>query len=166
MLIYHMFEKTMFFNNFYFDAPITSQHPSTSSLFCQDAQAILLQQWESMEDSARWSDPDDGPVPAAEPVAPAPAAPNDAATPSRRRAPEASGRRAKKPRLAASRVKDAAAADAAGAGGADGDAGGRWFRPGQAVVTCESSEDEEHDEGSDEEDTCQLKGCVGRGDVA
>ena len=120
-----------------------------------------------MEDStrARWSNPD-GPVPAAEPPAPAAAAPNDAATPSRRRAPEASGRRAKKPRVAASRVKDAAAADAGGAGVADGDAAGRWFRPGQAVVTCESSEDEEHDEGTDEEDTGQLKGCVGRGDVA
>ena len=106
-----------------------------------------------MEDStrARWSNPD-GPVPAAEP-------------PSRRRAPEASGRRAKKPRVAASRVKDTAA-DAGGAGVADGDAAGRWFRPGQAVVTCESSEDEEHDEGTDEEDTGQLKGCVGRGDVA
>ena len=119
-----------------------------------------------MEDStrARWSNPD-GPVPAAEPPAPAAAAPNDAATPSRRRAPEASGRRAKKPRVAASRVKDTAA-DAGGAGVADGDAAGRWFRPGQAVVTCESSEDEEHDEGTDEEDTGQLKGCVGRGDVA
>ena len=67
--------------------------------------------------------------------------------------------------VAASRVKDTAA-DAGGAGVADGDAAGRWFRPGQAVVTCESSEDKEHDEGTDEEDTGQLKGCVGRGDVA
>lgn len=79
-----------------------------------------------MEDStrARWSNPEDGPVPAAEPPPPA-AAPNDAATPSRRRAPEAAGRRAKKPRVAASRVKDAAA-DAGGAGGAGGSGSGGW----------------------------------------
>ena len=146
----------------YIDALVSSQHATTSPLLPQ----LTLPGCSSHPPPAVGINGrlcprplvDDGPVPAAEPVAaqpPVPAAPNDAATPSRRRAPEASGRRAKKPRVAASRVKDVAAAD--GGAGVAGDASGRWFRPGQAVVTCESSEDEEHNEETDEEDAGQLR---------
>lgn len=112
----------------HFQDRFQSLSPLSFHVSLQDAEAIVLEQWESMDDSARASW--EGPC--------------HAATPSRRRSTSGAPPKAKRRREG--QVEQVAPPVAPQE---QVEPPGEWLRPAQ--LTCESSE-EEHDEGSDEED--------------